>query len=255
MSTAGLTAGVEGTVASGSLVLALPLAVAAGLVSFVSPCVLPLVPGYLSYVTGLSGADLGAARRGRMVAGAALFVLGFSTVFMLVNVLAGSAGGLFIQQHQRALQRVLGGVTILMGLAFLGALPALQREWRLLHRAPSLGIAGAPLLGVLFAIGWAPCIGPTLGTVLALSASEGTAGRGAVLAAGFSVGLGVPFVLTAVAYRRALGTFRWIKRHHRLVMRIGGLLLLVIGVLLVTGVWEHLTRALAARTAGFVPVF
>lgn len=244
-------ASVERTVSSGSLVLALPLALLAGLVSFLSPCVLPLVPGYLSYVTGLSGADLASARRGRMVLGAGLFVLGFSTIFLLVNVLAG-AGGSFLVTHTATLQRVLGALTILMGLAFLGLVPRLQREWRL-HRRPTYGLLGAPVLGVLFALGWTPCIGPTLGTVLALSATEGTATRGAVLAVAFCIGLGLPFILTAVAYRRALGTFRWIKRHNRLVMQLGGALLVVIGTLLVSGVWEQMTRSLQIWTSTFTP--
>jgi cytochrome c-type biogenesis protein len=244
-------AGVEGTVASGSLALALPIALLAGLVSFLSPCVLPLVPGYLSYVTGLSGVDLASARRGRMALGAVLFVLGFSVVFLAVNVVAGM-GGSFLREHTESLQRVLGVLTVLMGLAFLGLLPMLQRDWRL-HRRPVLGLAGAPVLGVLFALGWSPCIGPTLGTVLALSAREGTPGRGALLAVAFCLGLGVPFVLTAVAYRHALGAFRVVKRHHQWVMRAGGAMLVVIGLLLVTGVWADLTRDLATWTAEFTP--
>jgi cytochrome c-type biogenesis protein len=246
-------AGLEGTVANGSLALAVPIALAAGLVSFLSPCVLPLVPGYLSYVTGLSGADLESQRRGRMVLGALLFVAGFSAVFLAVNVAAGAAGA-YLQEHTRTLQQVLGAITVLMGLAFLGLVPRLQREWRFLHKRPVGGLAGAPVLGVLFGLGWTPCIGPTLGTVLALSFSEGTASRGAVLAVAFCLGLGVPFVVAAVAYRRALGAFGWVRRHSLWVTRAGGAMLVVIGVLLVTGVWEWLTRGLQTWAASFTPV-
>jgi cytochrome c-type biogenesis protein len=186
-----------------------------------------------------------------MALGALLFVAGFSAVFLAVNVAAGAAGA-YLQEHTRTLQQVLGALTVLMGLAFLGLVPRLQREWRL-HRRPAVGLAGAPVLGVLFGLGWTPCIGPTLGTVLALSFGEGTAARGALLAVAFCLGLGVPFVVAAVAYRRALGTFAWVKRHHRAVMRLGGAMLVVLGLLLVTGVWESLTRDLQTWTARFTP--
>jgi cytochrome c-type biogenesis protein len=243
--------GVEGTITGGSLLLALPLAMVAGVVSFLSPCVLPLVPGYLSYVTGLTGVDLGSRGRGRLVAGAALFVAGFTAVFVTAGVLVGAAGG-FLVEHERLLQRVLGTATILLGLAFMGAVPWFQRELRV-HRRPAIGLAGAPMLGVLFGLGWTPCIGPTLGAVLTLGLTEGSALRGGVLAVAYCLGLGLPFVAAALAFRRAMGAFAWVKRHHVWVMRLGGALLVTIGVLLVTGAWNALTVALRVWVSGFTP--
>ena len=160
---------------SGSLLLAIPVAMVAGLVSFFSPCVVPLLPGYLSYATGLSGADLADARRGRMLTGSLLFVLGFSFVFVSFGALIGQVGE-WLFTYQRTLTIVLGILTILLGLVFLGVVPWMQRDWRI-HQVPAVGLAAAPLLGVLFGLGWAPCIGPTLSAVLFLSANEATAGQ------------------------------------------------------------------------------
>ena len=243
---------VTDTITEGSMLVALPLAGVAGVVSFLSPCVLPLVPGYLSYVTGLAGADLADRQRGRLVAGALLFVLGFTVVFVTAGVLVGGAGA-FLIEHERLLQRILGGLTILLGLAFMGTVPWFQRDFRV-HRKPGIGLAGAPMLGVLFGLGWTPCVGPTLGAVLTLGVTEGGAARGGVLAVAYCIGLGLPFVLTAVAYRRAMGVFGWVKRHHVWVMRFGGALLITIGVLLVTGVWNDLTVALRVWASRFTPV-
>jgi cytochrome c-type biogenesis protein len=251
MTLAPMAGTVPDTVVSGSLLLALPVAVAAGLVSFLSPCILPLVPGYLSYVTGLSGADLAAGRRGRMLVGTGLFVAGFSVVFLLESVLVGAAG-YFLELHERGLQVVLGALTVVLGLSFMGALPGLGREWRV-HRRPAVGLAGAPLLGVLFALGWTPCIGPTLTAVLTLSTTAGTSARGALLAVAYCAGLGVPFLLVAVAYRRALGAFAWVRRHNRWVTGLGGGMLVVLGLLLVTGVWQELSVHLRLLVAGFSP--
>lgn len=224
------------TAASGSLVLAIPVALVAGLVSFFSPCVIPLLPGYLSYATGLSGADLADARRGRMLAGAVLFVLGFSVVFVALGTLTGALGA-FLVTWQRPLTIGLGALTIVLGLAFAGVLPGLQRDWRV-HAVPSVGLAAAPLLGFLFGLGWSPCIGPTLAAITSLSLQEATASRGALLSAFYAFGLGVPFVLAAVAYRRAMTAFAFIRRHQAWVTRVGGLMLVVVGVLLVTGWWD-----------------
>jgi cytochrome c-type biogenesis protein len=233
------------TAGSGSLALAVPVALVAGLVSFFSPCVIPLLPGYLSYATGLGGADLEDARRGRMVAGSLLFVLGFSLVFVALGTLSGALGAWLIT-WQRQITLVLGVLTILLGLAFAGLVPWLQRDWRV-HRVPAVGLAAAPLLGVLFGLGWTPCIGPTLGVITTLSINEATAGRGALLSGVYALGLGLPFVVAAVAYRRVLGAFGWVRRHQQWVTRAGGLMMVVVGVLLVTGLWAELVTWLQIR--------
>jgi cytochrome c-type biogenesis protein len=226
------------TAGSGSLALAIPVALVAGLVSFFSPCVIPLLPGYLSYATGLGGADLEQARRGRMLAGSLLFVLGFSVVFVALGSLSGALGAWLIT-WQRQITVVLGVLTIVLGLAFAGLVPWLQRDWRI-HQVPAVGLAAAPLLGLLFGLGWTPCIGPTLGVITTLSINEATAARGALLSGVYALGLGLPFVIAALAYRRALGAFAWIRRHQQWVTRAGGLMLVVVGVLLVTGLWAEL---------------
>jgi cytochrome c-type biogenesis protein len=235
------------TVVGGALVLALPIALLAGLVSFFSPCVLPLVPGYLSYVTGVSGTDLAEARKGRVLTGAALFVLGFTAVFVSGGALFGYFGST-LQEHREIISRVLGALTILLGLSFMGSGSGLlnrltNREFRI-HRRPAVGLAGAPMLGVLFGIGWTPCIGPTLSAVTTLALREASAGRGAVLTAAYCLGLGVPFLVAAVLFRRTLGAFDWVKRHYVWVMRVGGGLLVAVGVLLVTGAWDRIVYEL-----------
>lgn len=250
----GLGASLADTVVSGSLLLALPVAALAGLVSFLSPCVLPLVPGYLSYVTGLSGADLGASARGfaarsRLLAGCLLFVLGFIAVFVSAGALFGGVGSL-LQVYAGTVTRVLGAVTIVLGLAFAGLIPGMQRDVRF-HYVPSAGLAGAPVLGVLFGVGWTPCIGPTLAAVQTLAFSSASAARGATLAAAYCIGLGLPFIGAGLAFRRALGTFSVVKRHYAWVMRAGGAMLVIIGVLLVTGVWADLTISLRVWASGF----
>lgn len=211
----------------GSLLVALPIAMLAGLVSFASPCVLPLVPGYLSYVTGMSGVDLAEQRRTRVVAGAALFVLGFTAVFVSYGAFFGYFGADLLQR-QEWINRVVGVVIVFFGLVFMGAFPGLQREARVRRVLPRAGLAGAPLLGALFGIGWTPCIGPTLGAILLLASQSASAGRGAVLTVGYALGLGLPFVIAALAFRQALGAFAWVRRHYVWVMRIGGGMLVVL---------------------------
>ena len=225
--------------ASGSLALAIPVALLAGLVSFFSPCVIPLLPGYLSYATGLSGADLAAGeasrRRGRMLLGSVLFVLGFTVVFVSFGAISGALGD-WLNAWTREITMVLGVLTIVLGLAFAGWLPFFQRDWRV-HKVPAVGLAAAPMLGFLFGLGWTPCLGPTLSMILTLAYNEGTAGRGALLAAIYSFGLGIPFIVAGLAYRKALGAFSFFKRHQVAVMRIGGLMLVAVGLLMVTGWW------------------
>ena len=241
------------TVLSGTLVVALPVALVAGLVSFFSPCVVPLLPGYLSYATGLSGVDLENAGRGRMVLGSFLFVLGFSFVFVAFGTASGALGDwLLVYTHQISV--VLGLLTILLGVAFVGLVPWLQRDVRV-HRVPAVGLAAAPLLGVLFGLGWTPCIGPTLSAVQVLALHEGTAGRGALLSVAYCLGLGIPFLVAGFAFRRMLGAVRWVRLHQAWVTRIGGMMLIMVGLLLVTGLWDQWIGDLRSTIVGFqVPV-
>ncbi|HEX5087729.1 MAG TPA: cytochrome c biogenesis CcdA family protein [Nocardioides sp.] len=228
------------TAFSGSMLLAVPIAVLAGLVSFFSPCVIPLLPGYLSYTTGLSGADLAdseaAPHRGRMLAGSVLFVLGFSTVFVALGVLSAGVSRWFFE-YSRTFTIVLGVVAVVLGLVFMGLVPLFQRDVRV-HKVPAVGLAAAPLLGFLFGLGWTPCIGPTLGVILTLAYGESVT-RGGVLLAFYSIGLGVPFIVAALAWRHALGAFSVVRRHQRWVSVAGGVMLVAIGVMLLTGWWEQ----------------
>ncbi len=275
---------IQHLVMSGPLILAMPVAAAAGAVTFLSPCCLPLVPGYLAYITGMSGAGAGvgvgaagagadgaeaavagmgagagsagggggvtttqtrtaaagpaAPSRGRAVAGTALFVLGFSLVFASYGMAVGWLGHM-LRAHETGLTQVLGGITILLGLLFAGAFDRFSLAGRIVRPSfrPRAGLVGAPLLGVLFGIGWSPCIGPTLTAVLALSASSGTAARGAFLAFIYGLGLGIPFLIVAVAFQRVVNVLGFFRSNARTVSRIGGALLIVVGVLEVTGAW------------------
>jgi cytochrome c-type biogenesis protein len=273
--------GVQHLVQSGPLILAAPIAAAAGAITFLSPCCLPLVPGYLSYVTGMSGTDVqrtaasGAAAsvaaapaataaaaaggsvsvaapaagvatggapavpaRGRTMLGTLLFVLGFSLVFATEGLAFGSLG-LVLQRHSAGLTQVLGAVTIVLGLLFAGVFDRFPVTGRIARPSfrPRAGLAGAPLLGVLFALSWTPCIGPTLSVVLTMSFTSGTAVRGAILAFIYGLGLGIPFLIVAYAFQRGMTAFGWARRHAKLITRIGGGLLVLVGVLEVTGAW------------------
>ncbi len=253
-------ASIASTVTSGSLFLAIPLAVAAGLVSFLSPCVLPLVPGYLSLITGLTGAELAsedgkldARGRSRILLGCVLFIAGFSVVFVVLGTAVGALSG-WLFEYQSIIQRVLGVFVIALGLTFGGWIPGLQREWRI-HRAPTYGVWGAPLLGFLFGLGWTPCLGPTISAVLSLAYNEGSALRGAMLSLAYSVGLGIPFIIVGLAFSRVSGTLQWVRSHYLLIMRIGGGTMVLVGVLLVTGLWDQLMIMLRVWVSGFgVPI-
>jgi cytochrome c-type biogenesis protein len=247
----------RGLVTDGPLLVAAAVAALVGFLSFASPCVLPLVPGYLSYVAGLVGAPAAPSRsepagrggtatavrtevspRGRMVAGALLFVLGFSSVFIAFATAFGGLGRLMLE-YADVVNRVFGVVTVLVGLGFLGWLPLLQRTTRLSAR-PAAGLAGAPLLGIVFGLGWTPCLGPTLAAVYSLALSEATAGRGAILGLAYCLGLGVPFVLVALGAQWAVGATAFLRRHARAVTRFGGAVLVLVGLLLLTGAWTDL---------------
>lgn len=235
--------------ASGSLLLALPVALIAGLVSFFSPCVLPLVPAYFSYATGLSGADLAERQaapgsRGRMLAGSLLFVAGFSVVFVLLGAASGVVGSWLVDpSNARVMAVVLGVVAIGLGLVFMGAVPFPQRDVRV-HSVPAVGLAAAPVLGFLFGLGWTPCIGPTLGVITTMAMSEANASRGALLSGAYAFGLGVPFILGGLAYKRLLGAMGFVRRHLRLINVAGGLMMIAVGVLLITGLWTDWTMQL-----------
>lgn len=231
--------GLTETAAAGPLLLALGLAALAGLVSFASPCVVPLVPGYLSYLAAVVGADDPAARRWRVAGSAALFVAGFTVVFLLGTVaVLGMTTTLIV--NQIALQRIGGVITIVMGLVFIGWIPALQREARFAPRRLA-GLAGAPLLGAVFALGWTPCLGPTLAGVIAVaSATDGASiARGVALVIAYCAGLGIPFVLLALGSGWAVGAFGWLRRHARAIQVLGGVMLVAVGVALLTGMWDQ----------------
>jgi cytochrome c-type biogenesis protein len=228
---------------SGPMALAIGAAALAGLVSFLSPCVLPLVPGYLSYMTGLSGAEMDARtnRMGRVLAGTLLFIAGFTVVFTLTAVLVTGASGALLG-NRRTLEIVVGSLIIVLGLAFVGLVPGMQREFhvfgRVSQRLPNAGLLGAPFLGAVFALSWVPCVGPTLGAVLGMATVSGKADRAAVLAVAYCLGLGLPFIAFGLGFRRLLGLFKAIRRNSRWVTRFGGALLMAVGLALVTGGWN-----------------
>jgi len=239
-------------VLSGNLLLAIPVAILAGLVSFASPCVLPLVPGYLGYIGGFSSVGDKINRR-RLLAGVGLFVLGFSIVFVTLGLLFGTAG-LLLRQWEDIITRIAGVIVIIMGAVFIGQVTFMQRtikpQWKV-----ATGLGGAPLLGIVFALGWTPCLGPTLIAVNSLALDGGDPARGALLAVAYCLGLGIPFLLVALGLGWVTGSVAWMKKHIRLINIIGGALLVLVGLAMVTGVWRLFTSSLGAVIGGFETAF
>jgi cytochrome c-type biogenesis protein len=258
---------VAGLVADGALWVAIPVAVLAGLISFLSPCVLPLVPGYLGFIGGAvtprepgvvaapagsvktsTDAATAAPARSRLLLGVVLFIAGFTLVFISAAMLGGTLGRFFIE-YADVITRVLGVVIIAMGLVFIGVFGLAQRTARPQVRG-NLGLIGAPLLGIALGIGWTPCIGPTLAVILTMSFDSGSAGRAALLGLAYSLGLGIPFILITLGFGWATRSVSFLRRHIRVVNLVGGAVLIVLGVLMVTGVWTAIMAQLQGVLAG-----
>lgn len=247
-----MTEELRSTIVGGPLLFAVPVAVLAGLVSFLSPCVLPLVPGFLGYVTGLTGQDLERQRRSRLLAGSLLFVLGFSVVFVVLGFTAGSLG-YALDEYSIQIQRLMGLVIVGLGLVVLVSPLWAQREVKIRWR-PRAGLLGAPVLGAVFGLGWTPCIGPILAAIYALGFQTGNGARSTGLAVAYSLGLGLPFVLVALGFARGMRVLGVLRRHTVAINRFGGVLLVVLGVLLVTGTFNSFMTDLRGPISGFETV-
>lgn len=250
----------DAVIGAGALWLAIPLALLAGLVSFLSPCILPLVPGYLGFIGGAAGASAGSVAgagartlrrdRQRMLLGVLLFIAGFTVVFVAYTVIGGAAS-VFLLQWGELITRILGMVVIGMGLVFLGLFGFAQREFRM-QVDSTTGLIGAPLLGITLAIGWAPCTGPTLGAIISVGWTLGDPWRAALLGVAYSLGLGIPFLLVALGFGWASTATAFMRRHIRTVNIIGGALLILLGLLMVTGVWTEIMSRLGAVMSSVV---
>lgn len=234
---------------TGNLLLAIPVAILAGLVSFASPCILPLVPGYLGYIGGLDSGER--AGRGRLLIGVALFILGFSVVFVVFSLLFGTAG-LLLRPWLDLITRIAGVVLILMGFVFIGQVSFLQRTIKPTWKVAT-GLAGAPLLGIVFGLGWTPCLGPVLVAVYSIAFDQGDPWRGGLLGLAYCVGLGIPFLLVALGLGWVTASVGWLRRNVRIINIVGGSLLILIGLLMVSGLWRLLMSNLQAVINGFQP--
>ncbi len=239
-------------VTDGSLFLAIFVAFFAGIISFLSPCVLPLVPGYLTVITGMSNDQNNKITKSKAVLATFLFILGLGLVFVSIGMFFGSLGG-WLLSNIEILERIFGIVIILLGLSYLGFINIFNREYKFKFKSEQ-GLFGAFILGFVFSLGWTPCIGPTLAAVQSLAFSEGTLFRGAILSASYSLGLGIPFIVLTILFEKSLKTVKWLRKKQKLFITVGGILLIILGLLLVSGLWNLISIELRVFIAGFTPL-